>query len=111
MFPLNGKIGLNGGMYSMVCLDEAHRGIYKMPYRAITPRKEEGENLLVPVCCSASHIAMTSIRMEPVWMMLGEAAGLAGALAVKEKTSVQCVSEVTFRTKLKERGQILERPA
>ena len=111
MFPLNGKIALNGGMYSMVCLDEAHRGIYKMPYRAITPRKEEGENLLVPVCCSASHIAMTSIRMEPVWMMLGEAAGLAGALALKEQTSVQGVSENELRTKLKERGHILERPA
>jgi hypothetical protein len=54
---------------------------------------------------------MTSIRMEPVWMMLGEAAGLAGAMAVKGKTSVQGVSEARLRTKLKERGQILERPA
>ena len=111
MFPLNGKIALNGGMYSRVCLNEANRGIYKIPYRAITPRKEECENLIVPVCCSASHIAMTSIRMEPVWMMLGEAAGLAGALAFKGQTSVQGVSETELRTKLKGRGQILERPA
>ncbi|NBR96606.1 MAG: FAD-dependent oxidoreductase, partial [Verrucomicrobia bacterium] len=110
MFPLNGKIALNGGMYSRVCLNEANRGIYKIPYRAITPRKEECENLIVPVCCSASHVAMTSIRMEPVWMMLGESAGVAASMAIQERSAVQEIGDVALREKLKERGQILERP-
>ena len=50
------------------------------------------ENLIVPVCCSASHIAMTSIRMEPVWMILGESAGVAAAIAARESVSVQDVA-------------------
>lgn len=111
MFPLNGKIALNGGMYSRVCLDEAHRGIYKIPYRSITPKKEECGNLLVPVCCSASHVAMTSIRMEPVWMMLGESAGVAASMAIRSRSAVQEIGDLALREKLRERGQILERPA
>ncbi len=78
-YPLDGKVALAGGYYSMLTLDEVHRGIYKIPYRAIVPRRQQCTNLLVPVCLSASHIAMTSIRMEPVWMILGESAGVAAA--------------------------------
>jgi len=64
----------------------------------------------VPVCCSASHVAMTSIRMEPVWMMLGESAGVAASMAIQERSAVQEIGDVALREKLKERGQILERP-
>ena len=59
-----------------------YNGSYKIPYEAIVPRKGECDNLIVPVCVSASHIAFTSLRMEPVWMVLGESAGVAAAMAV-----------------------------
>jgi len=106
----NGKVALSGGEFSMLHLDEKHRGIYKIPYRSITPLKTECNNLLVPVCCSASHIAMTSIRMEPVWMILGESAGVAAALAIKNRTSVQDMNYPALKSQLLQRNQKLERP-
>ena len=111
MHPLNGGVALQGGDYSMLYLEEAHRGIYKIPNRAIVPQERECRNLFVPVCCSASHIAMTSIRMEPVWMTLGEAAGVAAALALKDDLPVQRVDYAALRSKLRERGVKVDRPA
>lgn len=108
---INGKVALQGGYYSMLYLTEAHQGIYKIPYRAITPRHEECTNLIVPVCVSASHIAMTSIRMEPVWMILGESAGVAASMAVKAKVPVQQVEYAQLRTRLRELKQKLDKPA
>ena len=65
---------------------------YPISYRSITPKRAECTNLLVPVCCSATHIAYGSIRMEPVFMCLGQAAGLAVAIASKKhKSSIQSV--------------------
>ena len=110
MVPLDGKVALCGGYYSMLTLEGSHRGIYRIPYRAITPRKQECENLLVPVCVSASHIAMTSIRMEPVWMILGESAGIAAALACGRGVPVQDVAGADLRAALLARGQRLDLP-
>jgi hypothetical protein len=62
---------------------------YPISYRAIVPKKEECQNLLVPVCLSASHIAYGSIRMEPVFMELGQAAGMAASQAIKGNLPVQ----------------------
>jgi|UniRef100_UPI003783D5FC hypothetical protein len=105
-----GKVALYGGEFSMLYLDDQHEGIYKIPYRAITPKPSECTNLLVPVCVSASHIAMTSIRMEPVWMILGESAGVAASMAVAENLPVQQVSYAAMKEKLVALKQKLERP-
>lgn len=67
-------------------------GPYGISYRSIIPKKHECINLLVPVCLSASHIAYGSIRMEPVFMMLGQSAGYAAALAVDGDLPVQDIS-------------------
>ena len=64
---------------------------YGISYRSIVPKKGETENLLVPVCLSATHVAHGSIRMEPQFMMLGQAAALAASLAIDEDVSVQHV--------------------
>jgi hypothetical protein len=93
----------------MLYLDDKHEGIYKIPYRAITPKESECTNLLVPVCVSASHIAMTSIRMEPVWMILGESAGVAASLAVAEKIPVQQIQYSKLKDKLVALKQNLSR--
>jgi len=108
-YPLDGKVALSGGEFSILYLDKQHKGIYKIPYRSITPLKKECDNLLVPVCCSASHIAMTSIRMEPVWMILGESAGIAAAMALQSHIPVQQVDYGRLRSRLLEIGQVLER--
>lgn len=85
---------------------------YKIAYGAITPKKEECTNLLVPVACSASHIAYGSIRMEPVFMILGQSAATAASIAIdanaKKAQDVQDVDYDLLREKLLKDGQILE---
>jgi len=62
---------------------------YPISYKSLTPKKDECTNLLVPVCVSASHIAFGSIRMEPVFMVLGQSAATAACLAIDGKVAVQ----------------------
>jgi len=81
---------------------------YGISYRALTPRVAQCSNLLVPVCLSASHSAYGSLRMEPVYMMLGQAAATAAALAVDGKLAVQDVPYPTLRAQLLKDGQRLE---
>jgi len=76
---------------------------YPIAYRAITPKRSECTNLLVPVCLSASHIAYGSIRMEPVFMVLGQSAAGAASLAIDGKRSVQEVDVKAIQAVLKER--------
>ena len=81
---------------------------YQIPYRSLTPKPEECGNLLVPVCFSASHVAYCSMRMEPVYMALGHASGLAAVQAMKGGKGVQGIDVEELRKKLKEQGAVLE---
>ena len=75
---------------------------YPISYRSLFPRYNECQNLLVPVCLSASHIAYGSIRMEPVFMMLGQVAGMAASIAAETGCAIQKVSSKELREKLRE---------
>jgi len=81
---------------------------YPVSYRSIVPKESECINLLVPVCLSSSHIAYGSIRMEPVFMILGQAAGTAAALAIDMNLSVQKVPYAKLKERLLGDKQLLE---
>jgi hypothetical protein len=80
---------------------------FPISYRSIIPKKEQCTNLLVPVCLSASHTAFGSIRMEPVFMIIGQSAGTAAAIAVKSKKAVQDVDYNLLRNQLLKDNQKL----
>lgn len=80
---------------------------YPIDYGAITPRAHECENLLVPVCLSASHIAYGSIRMEPVFMVLGQSAATAAIHSIVEDVPVQSIDFAMLRDRLLADGQQL----
>jgi hypothetical protein len=81
---------------------------YAIPYRSLVPRYEECENLIVPVCVSASHVAFASIRMEPQYMILGHAAGVAAAQAATAGLPVQQLPIVGLQRALLNQRQVLE---
>ena len=83
---------------------------YPIPYRAIVPRAAECRNLLVPVASRRSHIAFGSIRMEPVFMLLGHAAATAAAQAIDAGSSVQEVDYAVLRRRLLQDGMVLDWP-
>ncbi|MGY8771612.1 MAG: FAD-dependent oxidoreductase [Pirellulales bacterium] len=77
---------------------------FDIPYRSITPHTEECENLLVPVCVSASNVAFAAIRLEPTWMHLGEVSGIAAAHAIEEGVVVQKIDIVNLQSRVTEVG-------
>jgi hypothetical protein len=77
-------------------------GPYPISYRSLTPKRTECNNLLVPVCLSASHIAYGSIRMEPVFMMLGQSAAVAAVMAINGHMAVQQINDKKLRSELKQ---------
>ncbi|MDB4582971.1 FAD-dependent oxidoreductase [Draconibacterium sp.] len=80
---------------------------YSISYGSIIPNKQECKNLLVPVCVSSSHIAFGSIRMEPVFMILGQSAAVAAVLAINSDCAVQDVEYVELKKTLENRNQVL----
>lgn len=83
---------------------------WDIPYRALLPRFGECQNLLVPVCASTSTIAYASFRMEPQYMIAGQAAGIAAALASRDAISVHKISVTELQRQLREQGQLLDLP-
>lgn len=81
---------------------------YQIAYGSLIPKREEIQNLLVPVAVSASHIAFGSIRMEPVFMILGHSAATAAVLAISEGQTVQDLDYSLLREELLKDGQILQ---
>jgi hypothetical protein len=84
------------------------KGPYPVSYRSIVPKAEQSENLLVPVCLAATHIAYGSIRMEPVFMIMGQSAATAASQAIDGKTTVQQIDYAKLRERLVADGQIIE---
>ncbi len=95
----DGTLAQEGNVFATIA-----PGPYQLPYGAIIPQKKQCTNLIVPVCMSASHVAYSSIRMESTYMVMGEAAGLAAALAIKSKRAVQDISRADLTARLQTYG-------
>ena len=100
----DGKAVINEGGYLVI------PPIYEIPYRALTPKAAECDNLLVTSALSSSRVAFNSLRVEPTWMMLGQAAGIAAALSRKDGTPVQRVQVAELQRRLKEAAAPFQKP-
>lgn len=99
---------VNEGTIMPKRLPAGHGQPHQIPYRSITPREEECANLLVPVCLSATHVALSSVRVEPTWMMLGQSAGVAAAMAAEADVAVQQLPIGDLQKRLVAAGQVLD---
>jgi hypothetical protein len=102
------RVVVDGKVMAEGNVEQPVPGPYPVSYRALVPRERECANLLVPVALSASHIAFGSIRMEPVFMILGQSAATAAALALDGKIAVQQIDYTALRARLLADHQKLE---
>lgn len=86
-------------------IEVSPRGPYAISYRSIVPKKSECENLLVPVCISSSHIAFGSIRMEPVFMVLGQSAAIAAAKSINDGVGLHDINYSELKVQLENNDQ------
>lgn len=108
---LKGGGVINEGTIFPVKTQKAKQGyVYHIPYRSILPKPNECSNLLVPVALSCTHVGISSVRVEPTWMILGQSAGVAAAMAAEQDTAVQNVPYSKLRERLLAQGQVLELP-
>ena len=99
-----------GTIYPVRMPGRRHGYAYHIPYRAITPAAAECANLLVPVALSATHVAYSSVRVEPTWMAIGQGAGVAAALVAKAGVTVQTLDYPSLRARLLAQNVVLELP-
>jgi hypothetical protein len=81
---------------------------YQIPYRALTPKPAEADNLLVPVAASYTHVAYCTLRLESVWMIAGQAAGTAAALAARDASAVQAIDVKALQDLLRAQKQVVD---
>ena len=101
-------VDANGYVQNEGNVEAAVAGPYPISYRTIVPGKDQLQNLFVPVCLSASHIAFGSIRMEPVFMILGQSAAIAASMAMDKNIPVQQLEYAELKPVLLKYGQRLE---
>ncbi|MDZ4402798.1 FAD-dependent oxidoreductase [Prosthecobacter sp.] len=106
-----GEMVVNEGTIMPVRIPGRRHGYaYHIPYRAITPKAAECSNLLVPVALSCTHVGISSIRVEPTWMILGQSAGIAAAMSAKQNLAVQKLPYPALRERLLAQKQVLDLP-
>lgn len=88
-----------------ICVLEEATGVYQIPFGIMIP--EEVRGLIVPVAASTTHVAFSSIRMEPTWMAMGQAAGVAAHLVISEGSDVRDISIERIQRVLLRRGQVI----
>jgi hypothetical protein len=81
---------------------------YQIPYRVMLPRRAEVTNLLVPVTFSATHVAYSTLRMEPQYMIIGHAAGVAAKMAIDANVPVQAIDAAALSARLKSQRAVFE---
>lgn len=101
---------INEGMMLVRLSGRRHGPAMQVPYRAILPKPADCANLLVPVALSATHVAFSSIRVEPTWMTIGHSAGVAASLAASRDSTVQALPYDILRERLLAQKQILDLP-
>ncbi len=101
-------VDVNGFVKNEGNVEAPVAGPYPISYRSIVPKKSEANNLFVPVCLSATHIAYGSIRMEPVFMILGQSVALAACMSIDNGSAVQEIKYEELKPLLLKAGQRIQ---
>ncbi|MFC1759596.1 FAD-dependent oxidoreductase [Planctomycetota bacterium] len=108
----DGYVVNEGTIFPVRMKDPKQGFVYHVPYRSILPQPNECTNLVVPIALSCTHVGISSIRVEPTWMILGQSAGIAAALTARDEQvpSVQQLPYPKLRERLLAQGQVLDLP-
>ncbi|MEZ6139095.1 MAG: FAD-dependent oxidoreductase [Zavarzinella sp.] len=106
----DGGVINEGTIFPVRQKNTAHGYAYHVPYRAILPKQQQCENLLVPVALSCTHVGISSLRIEGTWMIIGQSAGIAAAQAAKQNLPVQKLDYAKLRERILAQKQVLDLP-